>query len=75
MENPPQEPSPENIDAEIEKLLDVLNGYGELFDKLSKEKQEEWYWTEMEGKVGKDRKVAKEQLKEFISFLEKKKRE
>lgn len=73
MENIPPEPDLEAIDSEIEKLLDVLGDYAELYDQLP-ELQEEWYWADMEARVSIDRIAAKTRLEEFIKKLETKKK-
>lgn len=70
MEKFPQQPSPENIDSAIEKLLENLYERAELFDKLGPELQEKWYWVEQEAEVGKDRAAAKAKLEEFLKVLE-----
>ncbi|MGC9610849.1 MAG: hypothetical protein ABSE68_01355 [Minisyncoccia bacterium] len=74
MEQFPTEPNPENVEAGIERLLDVLHGYAELFDE-NPDIQEEWYDVEMEAEVAKDRETAKAHLEEFIRKLEEKKEE
>lgn len=66
-----KEPTIEELDADIEKLLDKLEEYGELYNDLSEGLQDRWYDAEMEAKVGKDRKTAKKHLEEFIAVLEK----
>lgn len=70
MERLPGEPSPEEIDREIERLLEELDGYAELFREGSHELQEEWYWVEMEARVALDRPMAKIRLEAFIRKLE-----
>ena len=75
METFPQQPSPENIEKEIIKLLENLNNYdGEFFSNLSPESQDDWYDAEMEAEVGKDRVKAKEKLEKFLKFLEEQKK-
>ena len=75
METFPQQPSPENIETEIIKLLENLNNYdGEFFSNLSPESQDDWYDAEMEAEVGKDRVKAKEKLEKFLKFLEEQKK-
>lgn len=71
MEKPPKEPSPENIDLVIKKLLEILESYNELFNELSPELQDQWYDAEMEAKVGKDRLAATIHLQQFLKTLEK----
>ena len=71
MEKFPSEPTPEEIDAEIEKLLQTLDEYGDLYNKLSLELQDQWYDAEMEAKVGKDRGAAKTHLEKFLGILAK----
>lgn len=66
----PKEPNPEEIEADIIELLEKLNGYWELYDQLSPDLQERWYWTEQEGRIAKDRQTAKDHLEGFIKFLE-----
>ncbi len=67
------EQGPEDVEAGIERLLDVLHGYAELFDEYP-EIQEEWYYVEMEAEVAKNRETAKVHLEEFIKKLEEKKK-
>ena len=75
METFPQQPSPENIETEIARLLENLDDYdGEFFKKLSPELQDAWYDAEMEAEVGKDRVKAKEELEKFLKFLEEQKK-
>ncbi len=65
-----QEPSPEGIDQEIERLVGVL--YGEEYSDMWRdfpELQEEWYWIEQEAGVALDRQAAKEHLERFIKRL------
>jgi NAD-specific glutamate dehydrogenase len=69
-EFPQKENSIEEIDARIEKSLEELERHAELWDKLSEEMQEEWYYIEMEAKVGKDRQQAEARLDEFLKILE-----
>jgi hypothetical protein len=73
MEQFSTEPRPENIEAEIERLLDILHGYAELIDEFP-EIQEEWYYVEMEAETGKDRETAKVHLEEFVKKLEEKRK-
>ena len=63
------EPSPEEIDAKVERLLGELSDHTELFVSGSPEFQEEWYWIEMEANVAKDRPAAIAKLEEFIGKL------
>ena len=67
----PQEPSPEEIDAEIERLVGVLYGeeYSDMWHDFP-ELQEEWYWIEQEAGVALDRQAAKEHLEQFIEKLD-----
>jgi len=67
----PQEPSPEEIDAEIERLVGVLYSE-EYFDMWHDfpELQKEWYWIEQEANVALDRQAAKEHLEQFIEKLD-----
>lgn len=67
--------SVEKLDEDIERLLEFLDGYGELWDGLGVKLQEQWYDAEMEARVGKDRQVAKDHLEGFIGILEKIKKE
>lgn len=69
MEKFPQPKSPEQIETEISKLLEDLDGYSEFFDGLSEELQEAWYYAEMEAKVGKNREQAKEEIERFLKVL------
>lgn len=62
----------EKIDAEIEKLLENLRSFYEKWDEMNPELQEEFYWVEMEGGVGKDREAARKKLEEFIRKLKEK---
>ena len=71
MEKFPKEPTPENIDSAIEKLLETLESYAELYNELGPILQDLWYDVEMEAKVGKDRQIAKVHLEEFLGVLEK----
>lgn len=70
MEEFPQEPSPEDVDREIEKLLEVLYSeeYSDMYHDFP-ELQEEWYWVEQEANIALDRAAAKEHLEEFIEKL------
>ena len=65
-------PSPESIEAEIERLLGELATYA--LDQFPEEAQdqlaEEWYDAEMEAKVGADREHALEYLRQFVNKLE-----
>ncbi len=63
-------PTPENFDLLIDRLLDKLAEYGDLYDEVSPELQEQWYLTEMEARVGKDREAAKAKLEEFLETIE-----
>ena len=63
-------PIPENIDLLIDQLLDKLAEYGDLYDKINPELQEQWYWAEMEAKVSRDREAAKIHLEEFLKTVE-----
>jgi len=63
-------PTPENIDLLIDQLLDKLAEYGDLYDEVSLELQEQWYWAEMEARVGKDRETARVKLEEFLETIE-----
>ncbi len=65
-----KESGPENIDSAIEKLLETLESYGELYDGLSPELQDWWYDVENEARAGKDRQAAKAHLEEFLGVLE-----
>jgi len=65
-----QVPSPENIDAEIERFLETLDSYISRLWESHPELQEEWYWVEMEARVGLDRQTAKEKLETFIGKLQ-----
>ena len=74
METFPQQPSPENIETEITKLLENLDDYdGEFFKKLSPELQDAWYDAEEGARNGKDRVRAKEELERFLNFLKEQK--
>lgn len=68
-EKPGPEQGREIIDAEIEKLLEVLESFD--FNEFSEQVQEQWYWIEQEANVAKDRAAAKAHLQEFIAILEK----
>ncbi len=72
MEQFPTEPKPEKIREEIDRLLEVLHGYAELYDKFP-EIQEEWYFVEMEAETSNDPETGKVHLEEFIKKLEEKK--
>jgi len=63
-------PTPENVDLLIDQLLDKLAEYGDLYDEVSPELQEQWYWAEMEAEVGKDRETTKAKLEEFLKTVE-----
>jgi len=63
-------PIPENFDLLIDQLLDKLAEYGDLYDEVSLELQEQWYWIEMRARVGKDRETAKAKLEEFLETIE-----
>jgi len=67
----PQEPSPEDIDQEIERLVEVLYSgeYSDMWHNFP-ELQEEWYWIEQEAGVALDRQAAKEHLEQFIKKLD-----
>lgn len=64
-----QEPSLENIDAVIDGLIEELDSYAGLWDEHP-ELHDQWYWAEMEARVGKDRQAAKKHLEEFLKILE-----
>ena len=70
MEQPPQEPSPEETEGDIENLLEKLEGFNQFYAKLDQDWQDRWYDAEMEAKVAKDRPTAKAHLEEFIQALE-----
>lgn len=70
MEQPPGEPSPEEIEREIESLLEKLEGCNQFYAGLDQDWQDKWYDAEMEAKVAKDRSAAKTHLEEFIHALE-----
>ncbi|MDP3999797.1 MAG: hypothetical protein Q8P76_04405 [bacterium] len=74
MEQFPQAPSPENLESEIEKLLEQMETFADLYTELSPEDQDAWYDAEMEAKVGKDRAAAKEHLQKFLDYLKKQKK-
>ena len=65
-----REPTPESIDSVIERLLDKLETYTELYSEISLELQGQWYDAEMEARAGKDREAAKTHLEEFLNILE-----
>ena len=72
MEQPPREPSPEEIDEQIEALLGGLyaNFAGsEAPERFGPKIMEEWYEVEMEAEISPDRLVAKIKLKAFIEKL------
>lgn len=61
--------TPEEIESDIEKSLQQLRSYDEIFDKLDKEMQERWYGVEMGAEVEKDRKGARAKLEIFLEKL------
>lgn len=63
-------PSYENMEAEIERLLDNLREYGEWFNELSGELQEEWNFVEMEADAGMNREAAKKKLELLIQKVD-----
>ncbi len=65
-----QIPTPENTEAEIEKLLGALDNYTPKLWESHPELQEGWYWVEMEGKVSQDREPARDHLRNFLGVLE-----
>lgn len=65
------EPAPEEIESDIEKYSEQLKEYGEIFDKLDKETQDQWYEVEMGAEVAKDRKGARAKLEIFLEKLKK----
>ncbi|MBU0648810.1 hypothetical protein KJ969_01735 [Patescibacteria group bacterium] len=67
-EKPSPEQSPENIDSEIEKLLEIFDSFD--FNEFSEQVQDRWYDVEMEARVAKDRETAKAHLEEFLAVLE-----
>ena len=69
MEKFPKEPSPENLENEILKLLEELDSRRDVYDNLSLVEQDEWYAVEMEARVAKNREAAKTHLKEFLKYL------
>jgi|GEM_PF-2466937 len=66
-EKPSAEISPELIEADIESLLETLDAFD--FESLAPQMQEEWYYIEMQARVGKDRTAARENLEAFIHIL------
>ncbi|MEK9180271.1 MAG: hypothetical protein AAB897_02570 [Patescibacteria group bacterium] len=64
------------IDVAIEGLLKKLDSYYvELYNRLSPELQEQWYWIGMGARIDKDGQAAKAYLEEFIKVLEAKVRD
>ena len=70
-----QEPNPENLRTEIERLQGVLyEGWaGEKFDQLPPELQQEFLDVDGEAECGIDLPVAKAKLEAFIRKLEERK--
>lgn len=62
----------EILTKEINELLDRLDEYGDLYNKVSTEIQDEWYAVEQEAVVGKDENLAiiKSNLERFLKILE-----
>ena len=63
-------PTPENVEAQIEQLLEKLDNLVPDLWHSHPEIQEEWYWVEMESKTGKNREQAKSNLETFIEKLQ-----
>ena len=71
MEELPKEPNLEEVETDIKRLLEKLEGYyWERYDGLSPDLQDWWHLTCMEGELGKDRQAAKANLEKFIGVLE-----
>ncbi len=70
-ENLPQEPSLENLEAEIKELQKVLyeSWAGEKFDQLPPDLQDEFIDITWEAESGKDREAARDKLKALIRKL------
>lgn len=70
-DNFPQEPSPENIETEIQELQRVLyEGWaGENFGKLPPDLRGEFLDVDMEAECGTDRQLAREKLQVLIEKL------
>lgn len=71
MEQFPQTPTPEHVEAAIQWLLESLHDYSaELYERSSQELKDEWYDVEMGAEVADDREAAKGRLEQFIAKLE-----
>ena len=55
------------LEGSIEKLLGDLDQYD--FKGCSPERQDDWYWTEQEARVGKDRELVRANLERLLKFL------
>lgn len=66
MEKPPD---PENTEGQIERLLGELDNYDH--NRFPEEIVEEWYYVNLEARVGEDRGQALERLRQFIDKLSK----
>ena len=70
--NSEKKPNIEILTKEINELLDRLDEYGYLFDKVSPEIQDEWYAAEQEAVVGKDENITaiKMNLENLLKILD-----
>ena len=59
-----------DLESTIESLLETLEGFSRVWNRLSPELQEQWYLAEMEARVGKDRETAKTHIEAFIRTLQ-----
>ena len=71
MELPSNEPSPEQIESEIDQLLEELDGYTEFYINGTLELRDEWWEIEMEGMTSKERNSARNHLRAFVEALRK----
>jgi hypothetical protein len=63
-----KELAPEELEESIEKLLGDLDQYDP--EGCGPERQDEWYWTVQEARVGKDRELARAKLKRLLRALQ-----
>jgi len=78
MEQLPQESESgqvERLEPEIEALLDKLQDYEWMWAQLPPDQvqaiEKLWWWVDNEIRVGKNREAARENLEDFIMFLQK----
>ena len=69
MEKLSKEPSPENLEAEIERLWQEIESHNDLYDFLDMEAQEEALVIHNQRTAGKNREELKSRMEKFLEFL------